>query len=171
MEVQKLNLKAKTNQKRLKQKVIQKIKINKKKVSPNHKIIKVLSLGLNLKIKLNSQKVIIILLKNSLLKKKRPSKGNISILKKLASLQNRHGQKCLKKKNSNMFYLKNLMIKKRQKNQMHLKTEEDQRISLLMVLKRKEVNPKKDQNLLQIKMRNQVLLIKKETLKKDQNLL
>jgi len=145
MEVQKLKLKAKTNKKRWILKVIQKKLFYKKKESPNLKIIKVPSQILNLKIKLNSQKVIITLSKNSLLKKKSLSRGNILILKRQVSLQNRHGQKCLKRKNSSMFYLKNLMIKEIQKI---LVQEGDQKISLLMVLKRKEVNPKKDQNLL-----------------------
>jgi len=111
MEVQKLNLKARTNLKKLKLKLTKKKMLNQKKVSQNHKTIKVLSLMLNQKIKLISQKEISIFLKNSLLRKKRQSKGNILILNKLVSLQSRHGQNCLKRKSSNMFCQKNLMIK------------------------------------------------------------
>jgi hypothetical protein len=57
-----------------------------------------LSLMLSLKLKLKSQKEISMLSKSILLTKKNLKKGNISVLKKLVSSQNKLGLKCLKKK-------------------------------------------------------------------------
>ena len=113
-----------------------------------------LSLMLNLKLKLTSQKAISILSKSNLLTKKNPKKGNISILKKLVSLQNKLGLNFQKKNSWNMFCLKNLVIKptiKKQKMEKvkkinlkmkaHLKVEEDQNLNLVKLSIKKAQNP------------------------------